>query len=62
MTTIMAADQTTQEPSEAAPPADPAPPPAPAARRRPSAGNLTQGAEIIRGYLRTLPKAPAFIG
>jgi excinuclease ABC subunit C len=58
MTTIMAADQTTQEPSEAAPPADPAPPPTPAARRRPSAGNLTQGAEVIRGYLRTLPNSP----
>ena len=29
MTTIMAADQTTQEPSETAPPADPAPPPTP---------------------------------
>jgi excinuclease ABC subunit C len=58
MTTIMAADQTTQEPSEAAPPADPPPQPAPAVRRRPNAGNLTQGAEVIRGYLRTLPNGP----
>ena len=27
-------------------------------RRRPGAGNLTQGAEVIRGYLRTLPNGP----
>src|SRR3954469_16197568 len=58
MTTTMAADQTTQELPEAAPPADPTPSPGPSARRRPSAGNLTQGAEIIRGYLRTLPNSP----
>ncbi len=34
------------------------PHPGPASRRRPPAGNLTQGAEVIRGYLRTLPNSP----
>ena len=58
MTTTMAADQTPQELPETAPPADPAPSPTPSARRRPRAGNLTQGAEVIRGYLRTLPNSP----
>src|SRR3954471_3279028 len=58
MTTIMAADQTTQEHPEAAVPADPAPSATSAMRRRPAAGNLTQGAEVIRGYLRTLPNSP----
>src|SRR3954468_14033376 len=58
MTTIMAADQTTQEHPEAAVPPDPAPSATSAMRRRPAAGNLTQGAEVIRGYLRTLPNSP----
>src|SRR4051812_16446346 len=62
MTTTMAADQTTQDQPETAstpaPPADPVPHPGPASRGMPHAGNLTQGAEIIRGFLRTLPNSP----
>jgi excinuclease ABC subunit C len=65
MTTTMAADQTIQEkpePAAAATPQAPQPDAAPQqvspARRRPAAGNLTQGADVIRGYLRTLPNSP----
>lgn len=65
MTTTMAADQTIQEkpePAAAATPQAPQPDAAPQqvspARRRPAAGNLTQGADVIRSYLRTLPNSP----
>ncbi|GEO38987.1 UvrABC system protein C [Skermanella aerolata] len=61
----MAADQTIQEkpePAAAATPQAPQPDAAPQqvspARRRPAAGNLTQGADVIRSYLRTLPNSP----
>ncbi|WP_429648001.1 excinuclease ABC subunit UvrC [Skermanella aerolata] len=61
----MAADQTIQEkpePAAAATPQAPQPDTAPQqvspARRRPAAGNLTQGADVIRSYLRTLPNSP----
>ncbi|UEM19570.1 excinuclease ABC subunit UvrC [Skermanella mucosa] len=59
----MASDQIVQPTPDITEPdiadkAEPAAPAAPASRRRVSAGNLAQGAEVIRGYLRTLPNSP----